>query len=142
MHRSGSSRTWCSQNRKTCQPSFRSRRLTVVSRLLLPRIFLFQKERLEEGIVRQRLHPCQKHPSTKTATFSRSKAKSGLPSTSFAFMRQPDNLAAISLLLNRCSVDRVPLPLFFDMIEERFSFEKTSVILRIECGSAGIAHVL
>jgi hypothetical protein len=69
----------CSHMRTTFHPSRVSDRFTNRSRLRLDESFVSQNSRLLEGTFAQRGHECQKHPSTKTATRSRLKAKSGLP---------------------------------------------------------------
>lgn len=66
----------CSHTRKTRQPAARSVRVTNWSRAWLRVIFSRQNFALFFGCV-----PCLGHPSTKTATFSFRKTKSGLPAS-------------------------------------------------------------
>lgn len=67
----------CSHTRKTRQPAARSARVTSRSRAWLRAIFSRQNFALFFGFVPCLGHPCQKQPSTKTASFSRGKTKSG-----------------------------------------------------------------
>ena len=76
--RSSRRRSSCSQMRSTRQPALRSVRLASRSRCLLPRIFASQNACRDFGRVKCRGHPCQKQPSTNTASLSFGKTKSGL----------------------------------------------------------------
>ena len=67
----------CSQMRSTRQPFFRSVRVTSRSRLWFAANFLRQKAALFQGFVACFGQPCQKQPSTKTASLSLGKTKSG-----------------------------------------------------------------
>jgi len=66
-----------SQIRITRQPVWRRVRVTSLSRILLARSLRRQKARLFFGRVACLGHPCQKHPSTKTAVCDLRKTKSG-----------------------------------------------------------------
>lgn len=69
-----------SQTRITLQPSARSRRSTCLSRRLFRRIFSRQSLAFDLGVkFLPQSCPCQKQPSTNTATRSPSQAKSGRP---------------------------------------------------------------
>jgi len=75
-----------SQTRSTLHPSFRSLRATLVSLRRFDTILDFQNVRLLfEGRL-QRGHPCQKHPSTNSATFDFGQAKSGFPAIGHCFL--------------------------------------------------------
>src|ERR1035437_1083190 len=69
----------CSQIRTTRQPARRSVRVTSRSRARLPDSFRRQNARLFLGLVARFGQPCQKQPSTKTASRAFGKTKSGLP---------------------------------------------------------------
>jgi hypothetical protein len=75
-----------SQTRRTLHPSFRSFRLTRRSRRRFETIFGFQKSVLLFDGRLQRGQPCQKHPSTKSATRDFGQAKSGLPAIGHCFL--------------------------------------------------------
>lgn len=59
------------------------------SRARLIAIFARQKVALVRGMCPQRGQPCQKQPSTKTATFLRGKYRSGRPAISLTCNRNP-----------------------------------------------------
>ena len=59
----------CCQMRMTFHPLPRSERMTWRSRAMLVSRLRSQKARLVFGLVEHLGQPCQKHPSTKTATF-------------------------------------------------------------------------
>ena len=65
------------QIRITFQPLARRRRFTRRSRARLAEIFMRQKAALVLGLVPCLRQPCQKQPTTNTATWSRGKMKSG-----------------------------------------------------------------
>jgi len=77
---------------------------------------------------RHRLHPCQKQPSTKTASLIALKAKSGVPGKEFKLERHPVMPLFRMRLRSANSVDRVPRLFIAAMTAERFFFEKTSAI--------------
>ena len=76
---SGFSRASCSQILITCQPSFFSRLLIFLSRLLLPEIFFSQYAVLLEGIRQCLGQACQKQPSIKAAAPKPGNTMSGFP---------------------------------------------------------------
>jgi len=78
----------CSQILNTYQPARRNVRVTTASRARLPESFRRQNARLYFGFVACLGQPCQKHPSTNTASLSFRKTKSGLPNTGW-LRRQP-----------------------------------------------------
>ena len=71
----------CSQTRSTLQPILRSIRLTIRSRVRLPAIFFCQNAAFPLGWMKCLGHPCQKHPSTNTASLLFGNTKSGEPNT-------------------------------------------------------------
>ena len=120
-------RNSCSQIRITRQPSFRKVRVTSRSRIRFPKSFFVQKSRLLAGVLECFRQPCQKQPSTKTASRCSRNVKSGFP-RSDECRRQPqircsrsNNMSAISVLL-------FPRPRIRDMTCDRFAFVKTSGI--------------
>jgi hypothetical protein len=78
----------CSQMRRTRQSCLRSVRVTSRSRRLLASSLRFQNSALFTGVVERFGQQCQKQPSTKTASLSWEKTKSGLPKTG-RFRRHP-----------------------------------------------------
>jgi hypothetical protein len=69
--------TSCSQIRTTIQPFPARSRFVRASRIRLRRIFNRQYAMFDFGTLLCFSHPCQKHPSTKTATLRSRKTKSG-----------------------------------------------------------------
>ena len=87
----------------------------------------FQYFRFPLGRRRQRGHPCQKHPSTKTATRRLGNQKSGCPGMERGCIRQPliPDLTRVSL--NCFSVERLPVDRTFDIKALRSSFVRVSI---------------
>ena len=110
----------CSQSLRTAKPDFlrflRFRR----SLSLFRSILVFQNGRFVLGMWPHFGQPCQKHPSTNTATFSIGKKKSGDPSMPFGCMSQPFTPARTRAIRNGTSVDRLPFPRTARMALERF----------------------
>lgn len=71
------------------------------------------------GTCPQRGHPCQKHPSTKTATFLRSKNKSGFPGKLTALSRQPEILERTSAIRKASSVVLLFFPRIAAIVRDR-----------------------
>lgn len=71
---------------------------------------------------RQVLQPCQKQPSTKTASCADKKEKSGLPGIATKCRRQPFILFARNSRATARSVERFPLDLTAAMISDRRRF--------------------
>jgi hypothetical protein len=115
----------CSHTRRTRHLALRSCALTFRSRSRFVAIFFFQNFLLVAGSRKHLGHPCQKHPSTNTATRSSRKTKSGLPG-SLAWRRQPVILLARSRRTIASSVRSLPRPLIRDITSERFALVKTS----------------
>lgn len=106
----------CSQIRTTPQPLNRSSLDCARSRWILRAILAFQYGRFEDGIEPQRGQPCQKQPSTNTASRARGKAKSGFPAIGYC-RRQPVMWEARKAATRANSVDLFP-------------FERTAAITR------------
>jgi DNA (cytosine-5)-methyltransferase 1 len=83
--------------------------VTSASLCLLRSIFAVQKSECTFGIWPQEAHPCQKHPSTKMASRSSGKKKSGFP-FSAACSFQPRIPERANAILNLCSVVLLPFP--------------------------------
>ena len=104
----------CSQTRITSQPRSRSRSLVSASRSMLARIFARQNCSLAFGHVPCSGQPCQKQPSTKTATLARRKttsARRGESSNGLASIEYRSPIAWSSFRMrnsagvSRCGVD-------------------------------------
>ena len=106
----------CSQIRRTFQPRLRRVRVTRRSRDRLAAIFFRQKAALFRGWMKCRGHPCQKQPSTNTASLRARKTKSGrtlnFPLSTLnwrlAPRRQPPTPCARKIAINRSSVSLLP----------------------------------
>jgi hypothetical protein len=107
-----------SQMRMTAQPDARKARVTARSRSAFRASFVTQKSKRLFGVRACRGHPCQKHPSTKMATRSALKIKSGLPGSG-APRRQPVTPAARMSAIILSSVEALPLPRTRDILSDR-----------------------
>ena len=116
-----------SQMRRTVQPEARSARVTVRSRSAFRASFAAHHAARVTGLVAWRGQPCQKQPSTNTATFSARKMKSGLPGSG-APRRQPVMPCSRISAMRRSSVARFPLERMSAMTALRFAGVKTSAI--------------
>lgn len=116
-----------SQTRKTVQPFARSVRETARSRWELRSSFARQKPTRDFGILPCRGHPCQKQPSTKTATRCLRKTKSGLPASGTA-RRQPVTRCSRSNATKRSSVLALRLARTFAISALRFDLVRTSAM--------------
>ncbi len=125
--------------RTTVQPALRSERVTFRSRSVFRASFAFQNARFPAGIVPCLAQPCQKQPSTNTATRSRRKTKSGLPKTG-AFRRQPVMPCARISAMSRSSVARFPLERIAAITALRFFLVKMSATARAGYAPAG-SHI-
>jgi hypothetical protein len=67
----------CSQNRSTTHPAASNLAFKRTSRARLRRIFMSQKRGFVWGTWKCVGHPCQKQPSTKTATLAAANTMSG-----------------------------------------------------------------
>src|SRR5450432_4052522 len=94
----------CCQILRTPHPALLSSRATSRSRFLLRSSFCAQKERFDAGRVPCSGQQCQKHPSTKSASRSLLKTKSGLPNILLR-RRHPRILDSLSTHISRSSVD-------------------------------------
>ena len=116
----------CCQMRRTRQPSCLRIRPTSLSRLLFLASFAFQNALLLLGCAPCLGHPCQKHPSTKTATCCLGNTKSGFPNRC-APRRHPEMPSRRNNRINAISVALLPLLWTRDITCERLRLEKTSV---------------
>jgi hypothetical protein len=114
-----------SRTRTTDQPARRSCWETLESRRIFASIFSLQNFVLLRGRYLHE-HPCQKHPSTNTATFRLGHAKSGRPTIGQCF-RYPRIPEAQRTRPNANSVVRLPLERTEAMIFDRTSMETWSM---------------
>lgn len=121
----------CSQMRRTRQPVRRKVRFTTLSRVLLADNFRCQNARLFFGLVACLGQPCQKQPSTKSASRTRLKTKSGLTLKSLApcfliltsnCLRHPEILFPRSNRASASSVSLFPRLRTRDINSERVRF--------------------
>jgi hypothetical protein len=119
-------RTSCSQILSTLTPWRRSSLFTALALRTLPMILLSQYSWFCWGMRRQRLQPCQKHPSTNTATRSEANQKSGTPGISLGCSLHPRIPDLISAILTRTSVDRFPFDRTFAISRLRSSLDSGS----------------
>jgi hypothetical protein len=111
----------CSQIRMTTTPERFNLRELAMSRCLFRIIFVFQNARRVFGTCPQRGHPCQKQPSTKTASFLCLKKKSGLPGRSIAWRRQPEIFERTNAIRRASSVDLLFFPRIAAIVRDRTS---------------------
>jgi hypothetical protein len=117
----------CSQILRTRQPLERSVRVTSRSRVRL-RLILAAQNFLRVAGTRQRVGcPCQKSPSTNTATFSAGKTKSGFPNNGNP-RRHPVMRCFRRRAMSLSSVARLPRERMAAITADLFSFEKMSTI--------------
>ena len=107
-HSLGWSRSLHSQIRTTEYPRALNARETTIPLLLFRKIFVRQYDRFVFGIWPQFGQPCQKHPSTKTATLLEECNRSGLPIMSRGCSSQPLRARCISIARSRSSVVLLP----------------------------------
>ena len=120
----------CSQKRRTAHFRVRNSSDWTESRSMFREILRSQYARFATGNVPHFAHPCQKHPSTKTASFARGKAKSGLPKMAKC-RRQPVTLAARKASTSAPSVERFPRDRTADIMRERTVGLKMSAMLHL-----------
>lgn len=114
-----------SHTRRTVHPSLRNLRATLASRRRFDTILDFQNVLLVFDGRLQRGHPCQKHPSTNSATRDFGHAKSGFPATGHCFLNPRMPLRRISASIF-CSV--VPPDVRTEaIIRERMTGETWSI---------------
>src|SRR2546427_4897681 len=94
---------------------------------MFPAIFACQYLAFCVGRRQQSWHPCQKHPSTKTARRSFSNQKSGQPRTELSCMTQPDIPALTRADRSFHSVERFPRFLIADIVLLRTDFDTRSM---------------
>jgi len=131
----------CSQMRSTRQPRCRNVRVTSRSRVLFRASLEAQYAIQVRGIWPCRGQPCQKHPSTNTATRSRRQTKSGEPSSGTP-RRQPVRPYARSKRTNRPSVLVLPVLRTSAMIAERRCGVKTSAMIKPSCDSGRVESAI
>jgi hypothetical protein len=107
----------------------RNVRVTKTSRALLRVNLFFQNARLFFGLVSCFGQPCQKQPSTKIASLSFEKMKSGLPKI-FLFRRHPVILFRRNSFASAISVSLFPRERMRDITSERFVLVKMSDIFK------------
>lgn len=117
----------CCQIRRTRRPRARRVRFTSRSRILFPASFLFQNSPFVVGCEACFGQPCQKQPSTKTASLIPGNTKSGLPNTGW-FRRHPLILFRRKNFISAISVALLPFPRIRDISSERFDLLKTSLM--------------
>lgn len=122
-----SERNLCSHTLRTRIPFALSSRATRRARFLLPSILDRQYLRFAFGSRRHRGHPCQKHPSTKTATRPLGNQKSGCPGIERGCIRHPLIPELTRASLNRFSVERLPVDRTFDIKALRSCFVRVSI---------------
>jgi len=123
-----SERSLCSHTLRTRIPFALSSRATRRARFLLPSILDRQYLRFAFGSRKHRGHPCQKHPSTKTATRPLGNQKSGCPGMERGCIRHPLVLDLTSASLNCFSVERLPIDRTFDIKALRSCFVRVSIL--------------
>lgn len=101
-------RSLCSHTLRTRMSMARRSRATRRARLLFPSTLDLQYPRFPLGSRRHLGHPCQKHPSTKSATRALLNQKSGWPRIARGWSRQPFTSALTSANRRRPSVDLFP----------------------------------
>jgi len=104
----------CSQIRKTLHPAAFSVLPTTLSRTMFLASFAAQNARLFTGRLECCGHPCQKQPSTKTASLFNRNTKSGFPNKR-ELRRQPVISLARIRRMRAISVFLFPLPRIRDM---------------------------
>jgi hypothetical protein len=122
-------RSACSQIRTTRQPLRRRARVTSRSRSLFRESLASQNFRRVAGMVPCLGQPCQKQPSTKTATRSAGQAKSGRPGRG-RWRRQPVIPDLRRAEANRSSVARLPRERTAAITRDRSALVKTSAMGR------------
>lgn len=123
-------RSW-SQNRITRHPLVRNSRVFRRSRRFVRSSFGRQYARFDFGTRPCSGQQCQKHPSTKIATFSRRKAKSGRPIIRWCRL-QPAMPFLRKISTRRISVASFPVPRIRAITAERVAIEKVSATEEID----------
>lgn len=118
-----------SRMRTTLYPKSPSARVTFLSRFTFASILLRQNVLWVFGkwLLLQIRHPCQKHPSTNTATLYFGKTKSGCP-TSLELRRHPVIPYSRNNATSLSSVLLFPFERILDIISERFFFDTVSIL--------------
>lgn len=124
-------RTSCSQSLITLMPSLERRRLTSLSRAIFRAILVSQYGRFCFGIRKHSSQPCQKQPSTNTATDSIGNQKSGIPAICRAWSFHPLMPALTSSMRSLSSVERFPRERTLLICRLRANFERESTPLTL-----------
>ena len=116
--------------RTTLYPKSPSSRVTFLSRFTFVSILLRQNDLWVFGkrLLLQSRHPCQKHPSTNTATLYFGKTKSGCP-TNLELRRHPVIPYSRNNATSLSSVLLFPFERILDIISERFFFDTVSIFI-------------
>lgn len=130
-------RSSCSQSLITLMPFAERRRLTSFPRATFRAILASQYGRFCFGILKQSLQPCQKQPSTKTATDSIGNQKSGIPVISRGWSFHPLTPALTSSMRNLSSVERLPRARTLLICKLRADFERGSIATRVVADGIG-----
>jgi hypothetical protein len=116
----------CSHIRCTLHSLRRSKARASLSLILFRRILGFQYVCRDLGMRQCHRQPCQKQPSTNTASRSRRKTKSGFPGNPCC-RRHPVRPFARSMAASRSSVARLPVERIAAMTFDRFCLVRESV---------------
>lgn len=130
-------RTSCSQILTTLMPPCERERLTSLPRATFLDILASQYARFSFGIRKQVLQPCQKQPSTKTATAFFANQKSGIPTMSRGCSSQPLMPPLTSAIRSRTSVERFPRERTLLICRLRSDFDSESMRFRLSVCGAG-----
>jgi hypothetical protein len=130
-------RTSCSQILMTLMPLCERVRFTSLPRTTLRAILASQYARFCFGIRKHVLQPCQKQPSTKTATAFFANQKSGMPTMSRGCSSQPLMPPLTSAIRSRTSVERFPRERTLLICRLRSDFDSESMRFRLSVCGAG-----
>ena len=121
----------CSQILTILTPPCARTRFTSPPRAMFRAILASQYARFCLGIRRQFSQPCQKQPSTKTATAFAANQKSGTPETSRGWSSQPLMPPLTSAIRSRTSVERFPRERTLLICRLRSDFDSESMRFRV-----------
>jgi hypothetical protein len=121
----------CSQSLMTLMPSLERRRLTSLPCAIFRAILVSQYGRFCFGIRKQSSQPCQKQPSTNTATDSIGNQKSGIPAICRGWSFHPLMPALTSSMRSFSSVERFPRERTLLICRLRADFERESTPLTL-----------
>ena len=121
----------CSQILITLMPILERAQLTSFPRATFRAILAFQYARFCLGTRKQSLQPCQKQPSTNTATDSVGNQKSGTPMMFRGWSFQPLTPVLTSSIRSLTSVERFPRERTLLICKLRSGFDRTSICFRL-----------